>query len=270
MKIFSHFPVTIILINILNFTPLLMQLGFCNSDITEPKHYTFSIVKEFPHDPKAFTQGLVWDNGNIYEATGLYGQSSLRRVDLHSGKVELKLDYDQKIFAEGITIYKDKIYQLTLENRVIFQYSKHNFTLIRAWDFPYEGWGITHDNKLLIVSDGTEKLYFFDPKTLEEKRRILVHDSRGWVDQLNELEYINGMIYANIWKTDRIAIIDPKNGAIKGYLDLSGLPNHMNSEKNWNVLNGIMYDPLDERLFVTGKLWPSLFEIKILPKGAHN
>ncbi len=158
---------------------LLVPVGNCKSQITKPNQLTYSIVQEFPHDPKAFTQGLAWDNGNTYEATGLYGQSSLRRVDLHTGKVELKHEYDQQLFAEGITIYEDKIYQLTWKNNRIFQYDKHDFSLIRSRKFPYQGWGITHDNEQLIVSDGTATLYFLDPKTLSEKRKVIVRDDQG-------------------------------------------------------------------------------------------
>lgn len=244
---------------------LLGPAGYCNTQITKPKQFTYLIVNEFPHDPQAFTQGLAWDKGNVYEGTGLYGQSSLRRVNLQTGKVELQRDYDKQIFAEGITIYDDKIYQLTWENNRIFQYDKQDFSLIRSWNFPYQGWGITHDNEQLIVSDGTAKLYFLDPQTLVEIRRIFVHDHQGLVSRLNELEYINGKIYANIWKKDRISIIDPEDGVVECYLDLSGLSSHMRNEKETDVLNGIMYDPEGDRLFVTGKFWPSLFEIKTVP-----
>lgn len=265
MKQICYFHIAAVLTFILGVNPLLVPAAYCNSQISKPKQLTYSIVQEFPHDPEAFTQGLAWDKGNVYEATGLYGQSSLRRVELHTGKVELKHDYDQQIFAEGITIFEDKIYQLTWKNKRVFQYDKNDFTLIRSHEFPYQGWGITHDNEQLIVSDGTAKLYFLDPQTLSEKRRIFVHDDQGQVGRLNELEYVNGKIYANIWKTDRIAIISPKDGVVTSYLDLSGLSTNMKSENKPDVLNGIMYDSLDDRLFVTGKLWPSLFEIKVVP-----
>ena len=265
MKQICYFHIAAVLTLILGVNPLLVPAAYCNSQISKPKQLTYSIVQEFPHDPEAFTQGLAWDKGNVYEATGLYGQSSLRRVELHTGKVELKHDYDRQIFAEGITIFEDKIYQLTWKNKRIFQYDKNDFSLIRSYEFPYQGWGITHDNEQLIVSDGTAKLYFLDPNTLSEKGRIFVHDDQGQVSRLNELEYVDGKIYANIWKTDRIAIISPKDGVVTSYLDLSGLSTYMKSENKPDVLNGIMYDSVDDRLFVTGKLWPSLFEIKVVP-----
>ena len=265
MKQICYFHIAAVLTFILGVNPLLVPAAYCNSQISTPKQLTYSIVQEFPHDPEAFTQGLAWDKGNVYEATGLYGQSSLRRVELHTGKVELKHDYDRQIFAEGITIFEDKIYQLTWKNKRIFQYDKNDFSLIRSYEFPYQGWGITHDNEQLIVSDGTAKLYFLDPNTLSEKGRIFVHDDQGQVSRLNELEFVNGKIYANIWKTDRIAIISPKDGVVASYLDLSGLSTYMKSENKPDVLNGIMYDSVDDRLFVTGKLWPSLFEIKVVP-----
>lgn len=265
MKLSCYCRISTVLIFILGIHILLVPTGYCNSQVTKPKQLTYVIVQEFPHDSKAFTQGLAWDKGNVYEGTGLYGQSSLRRVDLHTGKVYLKRDYDQQFFAEGITIYEDKIYQLTWKNNCVFQYEKNDFSLIQSWKFPYQGWGITHDNEQLIVSDGTANLYFLDPKTLVEKRRILVHDDQGQVSRLNELEYVNGKIYSNIWKTDKIAIINPEDGVVTSYLDLSGLSTTMKSEMKPEVLNGIMYDSVDDRLFVTGKLWPSLFEIKVVP-----
>ncbi len=265
MKLTCYHSFDFLLIFILGVNLLLVPAGYCDSQKAKPKQFTYLIVKEFPHDPQAFTQGLAWDKGNVYEGTGLYGKSSLRRVDLQTGKIELQRDYDKQIFAEGITIYKDKIYQLRWKKNRIFQYEKQDFSLVRSSEIPCQGWGITHDNEQLIVSNGTAKLYFLDPKTLVEIRRIFVHDHQGLVSHLNELEYIDGKIYANIWMKDKIAIIDPKDGVVTCYLGLSGLSSNMKSEKKPDVLNGIMYDPEGDRLFVTGKFWPSLFEIKIVP-----
>ena len=254
-----------LLIFALSISLLLVPAKYCISQISKPKLFGYSIVNEFPHDPQAFTQGLAWDQGRVYEGTGLYGKSSLRRVDLQTGNIELQRDYDAQIFAEGITVFENNIYQLTWENNIIFQYDKEDLSLIRSWKFPYQGWGITHDNKHLIVSDGTATLYFFDPQTLVEIRRISVRDDQGLVNRLNELEYIKGKIYANIWKTDKIAIIAPEDGVVTSYLDLSGLNIYLKKQGKTGVLNGIMYDPAGDRLFVTGKLWPSLFEIKVVP-----
>ncbi len=265
MKLNWFLHSTVVLVFTLGIDLALIPTGYCNSPIPKPEQYTYKIVREFPHDSMAFTQGLSWDRGNVYEGTGLYGHSSLRRADLLTGTVELKLDYDQQVFAEGITIYEDKIYQLTWKNNRIFQYDINDFSLIRSWEFPYEGWGITHDNKYLIISDGTAALYFFDPESLEKIRQIVAHDDQGQVSRLNELEYIDGKVYANIWKTAQIAIIDPIDGVVTGYIDLSDLATNMKSENKPDVLNGIMYDPKGDRLFVTGKLWSSLFEIKQVP-----
>ena len=266
MKQICYFHIAAVLTFILGVNPLLVPAAYCNSQISKPKQLTYSIVQEFPHDPEAFTQGLAWDKGNVYEATGLYGQSSLRRVELHTGKVELKHDYDQQIFAEGITIFEDKIYQLTWKNKRVFQYDKNDFSLIRSYEFPYQGWGITHDNEQLIVSDGTAKLYFLDPKTLSEKRRIFVHDDQGQVGRLNELEYVNGKIYANIWQQNSILIVEPSTGAIEGIVSLKGLQSKAGQEGEDNVLNGIAYDESTDRLFVTGKNWNKVFEIKLKEK----
>lgn len=231
-----------------------------------PTRLAAVISKEYPHDRMAFTQGLAWNKGRIYESTGLYGQSSLRRVDLATGKIEQLLQYEEPVFAEGMTVVGDSIYQLTWTNKVILQYDKENFALRRTWPWPREGWGITHDGRSLIVSDGTATLYFLDPVTLAEKRQLTVRDQGRKIDRLNELEYINGTIYANIWKECQIAVINPKDGAVTAWLDLSALCARMQGSDPEAVLNGIMYAPENGRLFVTGKFWPALFEIEIAPK----
>ncbi|MCI5131138.1 MAG: glutaminyl-peptide cyclotransferase [Candidatus Electrothrix sp. EH2] len=238
------------------------------AQILKPLEFSCTVVREYPHDPKAFTQGLAWDKGKVYEGTGRYGHSSLRSVDLKTGLVNRQRDYTDRFFAEGVTVFQDRIYQLTWKNKKVFLFEKENFSVLGSWPYPREGWGITHDGNELIASDGTAQLYFLDPKTLEEKRRITVRDDQGPVTQLNELEYVRGAIYANVWKTDQIAIIRPQDGAVSGWLDLSGLSAKVRSiwKAKTDVLNGIMYDPADDRLFVTGKLWPSLFEIRVVEK----
>jgi glutaminyl-peptide cyclotransferase len=222
------------------------------------------IVKEYPHDSTAFTQGLVWDKGAIYESTGLRGRSSLRRVDLASGKVKQQVDLDSRLFAEGITVFHDRIYQLTWTSGLIFQYDKQSFVPRRSFPWPHQGWGITHDGSSLIVSDGSATLYFLEPETLTETRQITVHDNGQQIDQLNELEYIDNLIYANVWRKCRIALISPESGAVSAWLDLSEICAKMRSGHE-DVLNGIMFDQENGRLFVTGKFWPALFEIRTVP-----
>lgn len=204
----------------------------------------------------------------MYEGTGLYGRSSLRSLDLKTGAVHRQRRYRRQYFAEGITVFRDRIYQLTWKNRQVFLLDRERLVVIRSWPYPREGWGITHNGKELIVSDGSASLYFLDPETLQEKRQILVHDDQGKVTRLNELEYVRGAIYANVWQTDRIAIIHPEDGRVTGWLDLSELSAQVQSiwKGKTDVLNGIMYDPVNDRLVVTGKLWPWLFEIRVVPK----
>ncbi|MCI5148135.1 MAG: glutaminyl-peptide cyclotransferase [Candidatus Electrothrix sp. MAN1_4] len=243
---------------------------FGQQKIPPAEQLSYTVVQQYPHDSLAFTQGLTWDAGEMYEGTGLYGRSSLRRVDLRTGLVHRQRNYTRKYFAEGITVFQGKIYQLTWKNRQVFLFNKHDFSLIRKMPYPREGWGLTHNGKELIASDGTAQLYFLDPETLQEKKQILVQDDQGPVMQLNELEYIRGTIYANVWKTNRIAVIHPENGMVLAWLDLSKLAKQVQSlwKGKADVLNGIMYDPGNDRLFVTGKLWPALFEINVLLRPA--
>jgi glutamine cyclotransferase len=227
------------------------------------------VVREYPHDPEAFTQGLAYDRGFVYEGTGLYGKSSLRRVDLSTGRVERLYEHEKEIFAEGIAVFEDRIYQLSWQNNLIFEFAREDFSLLRTWSYARQGWGATHDGEQLIVSDGSATLYFLDPVTMEEQRVIDVYDQSGPVQMLNELEYANGRIFANIYQQDRIAVISPESGAVSGYLDLSELVTQVRKKHKTGVLNGIMYDAEGDRLFVTGKLWPSLFEITLVPKGTN-
>jgi glutamine cyclotransferase len=229
------------------------------------KLYSYKIVNTFAHDPNAFTQGLVWENGHLYEGTGRYGRSTLRKVELETGKVMKSVKLPVKFFGEGITIFKDKIIQLTYLSKVGFVYDKENFELLREFHYPTEGWGLTHDGKNLIMSDGTPTLYFLDPETFERISSINIHHNNKLLWRLNELEYIDGQIYCNIWPTERIAIIEPKTGQVTALIDLKGLLDRQDQSRLVDVLNGIAYDPANRRLFVTGKLWPKLFEIKLIP-----
>ncbi len=220
----------------------------------------------YPHDPGAFTQGLVYEDDIFYEGTGLYGQSTLRKVEPTTGEMLSGVRLSDELFGEGITVLDDKIYQLTWKSQIGFVVDKETFELLRTFAYPTEGWGLTHDGEQLIMSDGTDSLYFLDPETLEQIDSIQVHDETGPVVRLNELEYVEGQIYANVWQTDRIAIIDPESGQVTGWIDLSGLLKPETLSQPVDVLNGIAYDDEADRLFVTGKLWPTLFEIRLVPR----
>ncbi|MEJ5327913.1 MAG: glutaminyl-peptide cyclotransferase [Candidatus Bathyarchaeia archaeon] len=230
-----------------------------------PLAYTYEVVKVYPHDPNAFTQGLVIDQGVLYEGTGLWGYSSLRRVNLETGTVLQMHSLPSEFFGEGITIFNGKIIQLTWQNHVGFVYDKQTFALIRNFSYPTEGWGITHDGKKLIMSDGTANLYFLDPETFQKIGQVEVHDGNTSVTRLNELEFVKGDVYANVWGEDRIAIINPETGQVKGWIDLAGIYPQANQNPN-SVLNGIAYDQEADRIFVTGKLWSKLFEIKLIER----
>jgi glutamine cyclotransferase/plastocyanin len=225
--------------------------------------YTYEVINEYPHDPGAFTQGLVFENGVLFEGTGLYGSSSLRRVALETGEVLQILNLSSTYFGEGITVYWNEIVQLTWKSRVGFVYDKESFEKLSEFNYNSQGWGITHDGESLIMSDGTATLHFLNPETFEETSTVGVYDDDGPVTQLNELEYIQGNVYANVWYTDLIAIIDPQSGQVIGWIDLTGLLKPEDSA-GANVLNGIAYDIENDRLFVTGKLWPKLFEIRLI------
>lgn len=226
--------------------------------------YTYKIINTYPHDPDAFTQGLVYENGFLYEGTGLYGSSTLRRVELETGKVLQQYDLPDQYFGEGITIAGSQILQLTWTSRIGFVYDKSSFELLRDFSYSHEGWGITFDGSRLIVSDGTAALHFLDPETLQETGKVYVYTDAGPVERLNELEYVQDEIFANIWQTDRIARIDPATGMITGFINLTGLLAGTGFEGSADVLNGIAYDAAGDRLFVTGKLWPYLFEIELI------
>lgn len=222
----------------------------------------FTVVAVYPHDPKAFTQGLAIAGGQLYEGTGLYGQSTIRKVDLATGRVEKQRPINDMYFGEGIAILDGRLYQLTWQNGVGIVYDLATFTQQRTFQYAGEGWGLTQDGKQLILSDGSSKLRFIDPQTFAVVREIDVRDHGQPVQKLNELEYVDGEIWSNVWYDDRIARISPASGEVLGWVDLSALyPKSVrNSEA---VLNGIAYDAQAKRLFVTGKNWPQLYEIKI-------
>lgn len=229
--------------------------------------YGYKVINTFPHDKTAFTQGLIIQNGVMYESTGLNGSSTIRRVELASGKVLQQQKVDAKYFAEGLTNWNGSLLQLTWKDGLGFVYDQNTFAFKQTFRYYGEGWGLTHDDKRLILSDGqpTGALRFLDPTTFIETGRVIVKDQGAPVSNLNELEYVKGEVFANIWQTDRIARINPTTGDVVGWIDLSGLltPAERNTA---DVLNGIAYDAATNRLFVTGKLWPKLFEIQLVPK----
>ena len=228
---------------------------------SEPTHYTYNVVHVYPHDDAAFTQGLVYVGGFLYEGTGRYGQSTLRRVELQTGNVIQLHSLSDNLFGEGITVFGDKIFQLTWKSNRGFVYDKNSFEVLQSFNYPTEGWGITNDNSRLIMSDGTSTLYFLDPETFQITGQVEVYGEES-VDEINELEYVNGSVYANIWHEDKIAVINPETGQVTAWIDLSGINDAENVGEN--VLNGIAYDSEGDRLFVTGKCWSKIFEIKLV------
>jgi len=242
---------------------VLFSLDSKSPDIS--RTYTYKVINTFPHDRKAFTQGLVFEDGVLYEGTGLPGRSTLRKVELETGNVLQTRKLSDEFFGEGITIYGSNIIQLTFLSNIGFVYNKDTFELVREFNYPTQGWGITHNGSHLIMSDGTPILYFLDPETFERVSRITVYDRDVLVWRLNELEYVRGQIYANVWGTERIARIEPETGQVLGWIDMKGLVARQDYTEYEAVLNGIAYDKENDRLFVTGKFWPKLFEIKLIP-----
>lgn len=276
--------------------------------------YGYRVVKLYPHDRRLFTQGMVYEDGFLYEGTGLYGQSAIYKRDLQTGKTVKMLRLPEKYFGEGITLFGDKLIQLTWQSKVGFVYTKDTFTPLREFKYSGEGWGLTHDGKRLILSDGTSILRFLDPNTFAETGRIQVRDQGRPVELINELEFIpadpppgsggagegarpegrgtgeegtgarqehptphapqapppsSGLIYANIWRTQQIAMIDPKTGRVTGWIDLAGLFPPPTSDEDDRVLNGIAWLPQTQHLLVTGKLWPRMYEIELVPEPPH-
>ena len=226
---------------------------------------TYEVVETYPHDPGAFTQGLLIHEGTLYESTGLYGESSLRKVALETGEVLARVDLPPNTFGEGLTLWEDRLVQLTWRENTAFIYDLMEFSLLGTFAYPTEGWGLTHDGARLIMSDGSHRLYFIDPGDYQILGSIEVTDQDVPVERLNELEFIFGEVFANVWLTDEIVRIDPQTGEVLGWIDLAGiLPDDLRTNTT-DVLNGIAFDPGENRLFVTGKNWPLLFEIRLVP-----
>ena len=232
---------------------------------TKTPRFSFKVVKAFPHDPTAFTQGLVFADGIFYESTGLRGYSTLRKVTPETGAVIQQVAVESQYFAEGLALVGNELLQLTWEEHVGFVHDKKTLKRLRTFTYPTEGWGMAYDGKSLVMSDGSSHLFFLDPKTQKPVRDLPVRDGSRPVERLNELEFIRGELWANVWQTDQIARIDPQTGKVKGWIDLTGLLRREARGPFGDVLNGIAWDKAGDRVFVTGKKWPWIFQIEVVP-----
>ncbi|WP_077035337.1 glutaminyl-peptide cyclotransferase [Pelomonas sp. KK5] len=251
------------MVKFFGFLLALVLAGSAHADIPV---YGFEIVRSYPHDPQAFTEGLFFKDGFLYESTGLEGHSTVRKVRLETGEVVQGINLPPELFGEGIVEWNGQIIGLTWQTQVGFVLKTDDFSFVKKFSYPGEGWGMTKNATELIQSDGTAELRFIDPATLKEKRRVKVTADGKPVTQLNELEWVEGEVYANIWQTDRIARIDPRTGKVLGWIDLTGILSPMFRGPQTDVLNGIAYDAATKRLFVTGKMWPKLFQIRLVKK----
>ena len=230
-----------------------------------PAYYNYRVVNVYPHDRRAFTQGLVYHNGVLYEGVGEYGKSALRKVELETGRVLEERRLLPEFFGEGIAVFGERIFQLTWKTHVGFIYDRGSMRILREFRYATEGWGMTNDDKELIMSDGTSTLYYMDPATLQLRGELRVTDRGRPVENLNELEYIGDEIYSNVWMEDVIARISPDSGKVTAWINMEGLLTREDRLIPVDVLNGIAYDDSNNRLFVTGKLWPKLFQIELVP-----
>lgn len=229
--------------------------------------YGYEIIRSHPHDPASFTQGLTIADGQLYEGTGLHGQSSLKRVDLQTGAALQRIELESRYFGEGIAVVGDRIVQLTYQTGVGFVYDRKTFAKLKEFTYPGEGWGLTYDGQRLVMSDGSDTLRFWHPETLEEIGRLRVRDGDRAIERINELEYVDDALYANIWQEDRIARIDPKTGVVTAWIDMANLLTATERSRGVDVLNGIAHDPKTGHFLITGKLWPWVFEVKLVRRG---
>ena len=247
------------------FIALIMSLALVSCADASVRQYRLEVVAEYPHDTESYTQGLFFHKGRMYESTGLNGKSTFREVDVKSGEVVRKLDFSKKYFLEGSVVFNDKLYILTWDSRVAFVYDPETLEYKSTWSYPREGWGITTDGKHLIASDGSATLFFMDENLALQKRLVVKFQDRP-VRWLNELEYIDGKIWANVYTTDEIIIINPKDGRVEGIVDCRGLLPKSLYTSETDVLNGIAYDPQTGKIYLTGKNWPKLYEIRLVEK----
>ena len=244
---------------------VLMSFFLLSCSDAKVKVYGIEVVAEYPHDTDAYTQGLYFDEGKLYESTGLHGKSTFRKVDLESGEVIKRLDFDKKYFVEGSVRFKDNIYILTWDSRIAFVYDAKTLEYKSSWKYPREGWGLTTDGRQLIASDGSANLYFLDENFAQKDKKLVTIENRP-VRWLNELEYIDGKVWANVYTTDEIVIINPKTGKVEGVVDCRGLLPKSLRKPSTDVLNGIAYNPDTRKIYLTGKNWPKLYDIKLVEK----
>ncbi|WP_321476521.1 glutaminyl-peptide cyclotransferase [uncultured Paludibaculum sp.] len=243
-----------------------MPLVFTLLAVAATPEYGFRVVRTFPHDRSAFTEGFEFRGGYFYESTGQMGRSTLRKVEVESGRVVQGLPLSPSVFGEGVTVLNQQIVQLTYQGGLGFVYSQPDFRLLRTFRYNGEGWGLANDGRTIYMSDGTSGIRCLDPVSLRELRRLQVHEGAEKIQYINELEIVQGEIWANVWQTEKIARISPQDGRILGWIDLSGLLPAAEA-RGVDVMNGIAYDAMGDRLFVTGKYWPKVFEIKVVPKA---
>lgn len=244
---------------------LLMPLLLLSCADGKVKSYKLEVVAEYPHDTEAYTQGLFFDDGNLFESTGRNGHSSFRRVDLETGEVLHKMSFSDKYFVEGSVMFEGNLYILTWDTNIAFVYDANTLEFKNSWKYPREGWGLTTDGKHLIASDGSSALYFMD-KDFKVERKLYVKIEDRQVRWLNELEYINGKIWANVYTSDEIVIINPKDGRVEGVIDCRGLLPKSLHDKDTDVLNGIAFNPATKKIYLTGKNWPRLYEVRLVEK----
>ncbi len=260
--------IAVLLIAVISITGVSLTFYSNNRNASNGKvqQYTYSVVHSYQHDTTAFTEGLAYSDGYIYESTGLYGSSTVRRVDLSNGAVLEEIKLGSQYFGEGLTVVGNEIIQLTWKENTAFVYDKTTFALLGNFTYSTEGWGLTSNGTNLITSDGSSNLYFLNPDSFQSVGQVQVREGNASVNNINELEYVNGDLYANIWLQQKIAIINLQTGQVKAWIDLAGIQD-MQGFNSEQVLNGIAYDAQNHRLFVTGKQWPHLLEIKLVPKN---
>ena len=241
-------------------------LGLSSCQKSPPEHLGYQIISTRPHDGTAYTQGLQLTGGRLFESTGQYGESTVREIEPASGKILRKRPLAKTVFGEGLTVIGQEMWVLTWKENTVYVLEPDTFKPIRSHTYKGEGWGLTSDGKQLIMSDGSSDLKFINPKDFTVQKTLEVKDGKRTVKNLNELEWIDGQIFANIYQTDKIARISPEDGQVTGWLDLAGLKNQLTQPNHAEVLNGIAYDPKSGHLLVTGKYWPQMFEIKVVKK----